>query len=1012
MANEQKRGLNKGQGLGLCFALLLAAVLVYMLFSTPRIGGVDYGNYDVVLQQAGLVRTQWDMGHEAQRYYQRVNEEFDYGFLAYTSLLRPGTPTIQYYIAFTRLCTQPFGLHFSTAFLAAVYILVLALSAYGLVSALYKWLGNGAIVAGVGLLLLFSRSSIVGYLGSLYDQGAVMVTVVAYVALVAQALSMPKGYGLRRVLPALLVGGLLLSSQAQLVVLTPGILAVSAMLIWHGKPEAAKWVGYFLACAVAIVFVVFSSWNRLNEELDVQADAARYLTAFQGLLVHSPAPAADLLELGLDESYLGDIGRSYYEEETAYVHNPRDEAEKERLFEKIALWPVTRMYLVHPQRIGDTIASLENHLLDAENERIRTVDTGETRYQRPGLLVLLDLFFRQGGFVRQTLWMVSAAVALALLAVFVRGQRDGRAMMLCAMAVMMASFTLYLPGTVALSGGLDIDVAKVLFMFFGLMALLTLLMTAGLALRRVCLWIEDQETGLELAGQGLGTSRLWAWLQRTAADRRAVAVGCMALAAGMGAYLLLAVPRAGGINNGDFGRMMRVLGLTWQSDILYNPGEQATKHVIEHYDLVEGLNPILAGYSLAYPSALVRLLCTLTGLPYSTLALSVIHIIVTVLCIGFILWDLHPYLGKATLGLGLLLCMMLMGENYIAWYNSLFGEGSISIGLLMFIACGVHLAVLPRGYHSARWLCLLAFSGMYLCCGKAQMMLALPGVLVLVVGMALYHLPKKKMQRILHCGLCLVLCISCSLGALNLYKINEVDSGDTTIWQAVFYGALMVSDDPLADMEELGIDLKMAHDIGKHFYFGEEDYVYPMDSQEAYDGFFSKVNNFTLIMYYLRHPKYLFKMLDYSAQESLQLHTGFMGYKGQRYDLVHDEVKRFALWAEIRPYFAASAFWQYVIIYGLVVAGILFLLTRKRIRASVKMLWFILLCIMLIGVLQFPMTALGNGFADSNKQLYTFMLCYDIMVIVIIAAGARQLHQWWLRRLALKSEQGEGGVQV
>jgi hypothetical protein len=42
-----------------------------------------------------------------------------------------------------------------------------------------------------------------------------------------------------------------------------------------------------------------------------------------------------------------------------------------------------------------------------------------------------------------------------------------------------------------------------------------------------------------------------------------------------------------------------------------------------------------------------------------------------------------------------------------------------------------------------------------------------------------------------------------------------------------------------------------------------------------------------------------------------------------------------------------------------------------------------------IGVMQYPMTVMGNGFADNQKQLFGFALCQDfIMLTVIIAVMA------------------------
>lgn len=46
------------------------------------------------------------------------------------------------------------------------------------------------------------------------------------------------------------------------------------------------------------------------------------------------------------------------------------------------------------------------------------------------------------------------------------------------------------------------------------------------------------------------------------------------------------------------------------------------------------------------------------------------------------------------------------------------------------------------------------------------------------------------------------------------------------------------------------------------------------------------------------------------------------------------------------------------------------------------MAW-ILLFIMGVGVMQYPMTVLGNGFADNQKQLFGFSLCQDCILAIV-----------------------------
>jgi len=67
------------------------------------------------------------------------------------------------------------------------------------------------------------------------------------------------------------------------------------------------------------------------------------------------------------------------------------------------------------------------------------------------------------------------------------------------------------------------------------------------------------------------------------------------------------------------------------------------------------------------------------------------------------------------------------------------------------------------------------------------------------------------------------------------------------------------------------------------------------------------------------------------------------------------------------------------------------MLCRKKTSIRTRMLVVLLLALMCIGVLQYPLSVIGNGFADNNKQLYCFMLCHDLLLISLLSAGVKRL---------------------
>ena len=355
------------------------------------------------------------------------------------------------------------------------------------------------------------------------------------------------------------------------------------------------------------------------------------------------------------------------------------------------------------------------------------------------------------------------------------------------------------------------------------------------------------------------------------------------------AWLLFSPVHVGGVNNGDFGRMMEHLDIWWSQEQLDHADTQAGQFVIEDYSYrdefhTERLTSLDPAYSLIYPSVIVRLWSLLTGASYSTQTQALIMLVMTVAALLLLLYDLYSLLQQWTVPVAIALVCMLMGENYLAWYNSLFGEASISTGLMMTIACALHLVCMEKGAkRSWLWLILLACSIRFLVCAKAQMLLALPFGLLLLAVLFFYHHPIKKPQLLGWCLLGILLSGYISWDAVGVYRNNAGVSEEATVWQSVFYGLLMVSDNPGETMDELGIDRAMEPDIGKHAYYSAEEYVYAPASAEAKAGFYDHVGTMQVSLYYLKHPVYLIRMLEYAATQSVNLHTGFMAYTGDNY---------------------------------------------------------------------------------------------------------------------------------
>ena len=69
-----------------------------------------------------------------------------------------------------------------------------------------------------------------------------------------------------------------------------------------------------------------------------------------------------------------------------------------------------------------------------------------------------------------------------------------------------------------------------------------------------------------------------------------------------------------------------------------------------------------------------------------------------------------------------------------------------------------------------------------------------------------------------------------------------------------------------------------------------------------------------------------------------------------------------------------------------------------------RLMAVIYLCVMAAGILQYPLSVIGNGFADNNKEMYCFMLCHDILIVWSLAVLPRLVREWAADRQAQRAE--------
>jgi hypothetical protein len=1017
---RQKVDLNhifssSSQVMGIIFGLLVFVVISSGVFSTPRIGMMDSGKYERILAETGLAYKESDLESKSSLTYMKVIEKYEYVNFSYARLFSPNQYTSMIYlVSVIRLITEPFGLGFSTIYLYFLYAILAAYAVYSIVRSVSYLAGNIACIPGVIFLFVLSDQNLTAFFGSLYETGALIIGFLLTTAMCLRAFTYGKEKGFYTVFPLMCSAILLLNATSSAIAFIPFVIAAVIIIVireWNNFRNTAVGAGII---GVMLFCSIISSISYFHIDPDMTSDASAYHAAFQGFLENSKFPAQDLSFFGLDDSYEKDIGKSYYQEDKDYVHNPRDEAEAEKLFRNLNQKTILNWYIRHPVRLMETVFS--------QTEQFNTFETGrtlgagqlnsqdkKTTRSWSGAETVFKILLPQKAYMIVILPILISLAALLLGIKNLWRKRKGISNLAVPVIIIIWAFEVffYLPLHIICMGKDSLDFARVFTVFQILTGLVGVLTVVSIGIAKLSDWYRTLYEEAVEADRGKLLDKnmpdeepesfvVHRWFLR----RNKEMIRLLNVIAGNSRYTLITIallsfimvgtvlfvsPRASCVNNGDYGRMMQQLGLNWTEELNLNTEAQALHEGIETYSYngkfdFASLTLSKPTYSLVFPAALARGISFLLNQPFSTFLMSVIMSVFLLLCILSIVKDMYPFLGKFTIFLGVGMCIVFLSESYIVWFNSLFGEGCIFLGVMLVTACSIHLAVLPRG-KGIVYIPMLIFFSLFLLTSKAQMLIALPVVSILVLVFVWYHRPKKWMFLIPYMMLLLSLLLGMGYDSIKVYQNNADVSERQTIWQSVFYGALMISNDPINDMRELGINVSMAEDIGKHAYLPDSEYVISPNSKEADQAFYDHVNTFTMVKYYLKRPVQFNQMLNYAAEQSQEVYNEFRVYAGQDYSQKHDTIDRWGLWLYWRSIFAFSAFWKYGIVYGILLIICILKIVKNSCNIKKKFLIAIYMSIMFIGALQYPLSVIGNGFADNHKQMFGFMLCHDLLVI-------------------------------
>jgi hypothetical protein len=456
------------------------------------------------------------------------------------------------------------------------------------------------------------------------------------------------------------------------------------------------------------------------------------------------------------------------------------------------------------------------------------------------------------------------------------------------------------------------------------------------------------------------------------------------------AYVLCQSPQPGVADQGDFDRVMNVSGLELKPEQINDPGfVRFLDYPVTEYRIsavsAPNLLKRLSATSMAYLITLINSICLLLGKDTFKTAYLAAAYVIMYSCAFYVIFKHLNVKNRLKLTLFVLIAFFVfLDGNYLVWFNSLYGEPMMITTLALYIAAWLYYIYHRHIVKSANTIFLTMvpiFAAAFLFLGsKLQVISALPVIILMLINLWRENRGLLKPRQVWLFGIFSLILVAYSLG----YAYTNKQMSEYTRYNSLFYGILKDSPNPAQDLLDLGLSPDMAADAGKHAFLEEREYVrYVPLSDITREEFYNKISNADLVRFYITHPQRLAAGMQYTADHAFTTSTVLGKYQRADIEKPVSEFDRFTAWSSLREKYLPRSLWFLIFSYGLAtgVSVLMYIKRRgvKEVESGLRLFW----AVMLIGLLQFPMPLVGNGQADTAKQLFLFNFTFDIVLVVL-----------------------------
>lgn len=435
-------------------------------------------------------------------------------------------------------------------------------------------------------------------------------------------------------------------------------------------------------------------------------------------------------------------------------------------------------------------------------------------------------------------------------------------------------------------------------------------------------------------------------------------------------YCLILNPVLGKADNGDFGRMYSLSGL---SDMGQTYNDQYDGYFHKIYRIVTPgiLLPwypnVMSGCYITKVAVILNFILCSTKLGFFDIRiLAAIYSIIFITGIYLIL-KYNKLRLPAKIICGILAILVFTDGVYISYFNSFFGEATtISF---MFLCIGSFFYLISRKEPNKYHFIFFFVSSLFFLTSKTQELPLL--IFMWIIYFALYKFYEGYKKLIFKFTIAIT--VICAIAYVSISDYTNKNN----IYQAVFTGIIYDSKTPNYDLKELGLDPKFASLAGTEF--DTEDLAYDPVGETMLNEFYPNISMGKVLKFYIAHPDRAFEKICVSADFAYSLYdidehnypkgeynsnkfvNSFRVNLINKYPSIHRNIYIFICFSAI---------------YLLVLIAYFFKTKKREVKLLTLMLLFILAC----GASQLVLPVLGSGLGDFGKHLFLINLSYDILV--------------------------------